>query len=61
MKIKDTDRAGRRVHCSRMKETGRCSNRRAYYLDKIERHVLAGLGGQLKDPRAIELFMVPYR
>jgi site-specific DNA recombinase len=61
MAIKDTDRVGRRIQCSRMKEAGTCEHRRGYYLDKIERRVLAGLQEQLADPRAIELFMKAYR
>jgi hypothetical protein len=45
--IKDRDAKGRRVYCSRMRETGGCTNGRAFYLDDIERRVLSGLEEQL--------------
>jgi site-specific DNA recombinase len=58
--IKDHDAEGRRIYCSRMRESGSCTNGRAFYLDDIERRVLSGLERQLKDPRAIERFLKTY-
>jgi site-specific DNA recombinase len=57
---KDRDAKGRRIYCSRMREGGACSNGRAFYLNDIERRVLAGLEAQLADPRAIERFLKTY-
>ena len=58
--VKDRNSRGRRLYCSRMREGGRCTNGRAFYVDEIERRVLAGLEVQLKDPRAIERFLATY-
>jgi site-specific DNA recombinase len=58
--LKDRDSKGRRVYCARMHQGGGCTNGRAFYLDDIERRVLAGLEEQLKDPRAIERFLKSY-
>jgi len=58
--MKDRDAKGRRIYCTRMCEGGGCTNGRAFYLDEIERRVLAGLEAQLKDPRAIERFLRTY-
>jgi site-specific DNA recombinase len=41
-------------------EGGCCTNTRTFYLDEIERRVLAGLEAQLKDPRGIERFLKTY-
>ncbi len=58
--LKDRDSKGRRIYCTRMREGGGCTNTRAFYLDEIERRVLAGLEAQLRDPRAIERFLHTY-
>jgi len=60
MVLKDRDSKGRRVYCAPMHQGSGCPNGRAYYLDDIERRVLAGLEEQLKDPRAIEQFLKTY-
>ena len=60
MVLKDRDSKGRRVYCAPMHQGSGCPNGRAYYLDDIERRVLAGLDEQLKDPRAIERFLKTY-
>jgi site-specific DNA recombinase len=57
---KDRDAKGRRIYCSRMREGGACTNGRAFYLNDIERRVLAGFEAQLADPRAIERFLKTY-
>jgi DNA invertase Pin-like site-specific DNA recombinase len=41
MQVKDRDHGRLRVICSNVKERGACDNRRAYYLDDIERAVVA--------------------
>jgi site-specific DNA recombinase len=51
----------RRVQCSRMKEAGTCENRHAYAIEPIERRVLENLAQHLRDPRAIERFLLTYR
>ena len=51
----------RRVECSRMREAGTCENRRAYPIRPIERRVLDNLAEHLRDPRAIERFLLTYR
>jgi site-specific DNA recombinase len=51
----------RRVQCWRMKEAGTCDNRAAYAIEPIERRVLANLSAHLRDPRAIERFLLTYR
>jgi DNA invertase Pin-like site-specific DNA recombinase len=58
--VKDRDAKGRRIYCTRLREGGGCANTRAFYLDEIERRVLAGLEAQLKDPRGIERFLKTY-
>jgi hypothetical protein len=50
----------RRVQCSRMKEAGTCDNRRAYAVEPIERRVIENLQQHLRDPRAIERFVLTY-
>jgi site-specific DNA recombinase len=51
----------RRVQCSRMKEAGTCDNRHAYAIASIEQRVLDNLARHLRDPRAIERFLLTYR
>jgi site-specific DNA recombinase len=51
----------RRVQCSRMKEAGTCDNRHAYAIAPIEARVLENLAQHLRDPRAIERFLLTYR
>jgi DNA invertase Pin-like site-specific DNA recombinase len=60
MSLKDTDRKGRRIMCSAVRESDTCTNGRNYYLDDIERRVLSGLDRNLRDPRAIEGFAAIY-
>jgi site-specific DNA recombinase len=51
----------RRIQCSRMKEAGTCDNRRAYAIAPIEARVLDNLAQHLRDPLAIERFLLTYR
>ena len=41
--MKDRDHGKIRIQCSTMKEAGTCSNRKTFYMDDIEKSVLAGL------------------
>jgi site-specific DNA recombinase len=48
------DRSGRvRVRCSAHTESGTCPAPATFYLDTIERAVLAGLAAELRDPRLV--------
>jgi site-specific DNA recombinase len=51
----------RRVECSRMREAGTCENRHSFPIGPIERRVLDNLAQHLRDPRAIERFLLTYR
>lgn len=51
----------RRVQCSRMREAGSCQNGHSYPIAAIERRVLDNLAAHLRDPRAIERFLLTYR
>jgi site-specific DNA recombinase len=51
----------RRVQCWRMREAGTCQNGQSYMIDVIERRVLEKLQQHLRDPRAIERFLMTYR
>lgn len=62
MALKDAAAApNRRIECSRMREAGTCDNRHSYAIKPIERRVLENLGTHLRDPRAIERFLLTYR
>jgi site-specific DNA recombinase len=56
--VKDRDRSGQvRVACVSVLENGGCPNPRTIYLPAIERAVVQGLKRELKDPRAIEVYV----
>jgi site-specific DNA recombinase len=59
--MKDRDHGRVRVHCSTMKEAGTCSNRKVFYLDEIEKAVLAGLQQHLKAPKLLKEFVRTYQ
>ena len=61
LSMKDRDHGRVRVHCSTMKEAGTCSNRKIFYLDEIERAVLAGLQQHLKAPKLLTEFVKTYQ
>ena len=42
------------------KEAGTCSNKRPYYLDRIEKTVLSGLKEELRKPEAIKRYVQSY-
>jgi site-specific DNA recombinase len=60
MSIKDHDHGRTRINCTRMRECGACDNRRAYYLDDIERTVVAALRSRLGTERAAEEYVSRY-
>lgn len=60
MSKKDMDHGRPRIVCTRMIESGTCSNRRRYYLDEIERVVVAGLRDELGTAEAVAHFVRSY-
>jgi site-specific DNA recombinase len=57
MSMKDYDRGRPRIKCSQMQEAGTCSNGRAYYLQPIERAVVAGLRDHMGNREAVAHFI----
>ena len=60
MSMKDRDHGRVRVHCTTMRESGSCSNRRVFYMDEIEGAVLSGLQEHLKAPHLLKEFAKSY-
>jgi site-specific DNA recombinase len=60
MSKKDIDHGRPRIVCTRMREASSCSNRRAYYLDDIERTVIGGLRAELGTREAVAYFVRCY-
>lgn len=60
MVIKDRRNGVVRVQCSRMKESGSCSNRASYDLTLIETLMFDGLRKNLEDPALIAQFVEEY-
>jgi site-specific DNA recombinase len=60
MSKKDVDHGRPRIVCTRMIESGTCSNRRRYYLDEIERAVVGGLQEELGTAQAVAHFVRCY-
>ncbi|WP_084484901.1 recombinase family protein [Methylosinus sp. LW3] len=61
LSMKDRDHGRVRVHCSTMREAGTCTNRKIFYLDEIEKAVLAGLQQHLKVPKLLKEFVRTYQ
>ena len=61
LSMKDRDHGRVRIHCSTMREAGTCSNRQIFYMDEIERAVLAGLQQHLKAPHLLKEFAKAYQ
>jgi hypothetical protein len=59
--VKDRDHGRVRVHCSTRRESGSCENARVFYMDEIERAVLAGLKQHLKAPALLKEFVEAYQ
>jgi site-specific DNA recombinase len=60
MSKKDVDCGRPRIVCTRMMESGTCSNRRRFYLDEIERLVVGGLRAELGTREAVAYFVRCY-
>jgi len=60
MSKKDVDHGRPRIVCTQMREARTCDNRRAYYLDQIEREVVGSLREQLGTREAISYFVRCY-
>ena len=60
MSKKDVNHGRPRIVCSQFFNTGTCENKRPYYLDAIEREVLAGLRDHLGSRAAIDLYLKTY-
>jgi Ti-type conjugative transfer relaxase TraA len=61
MSVHDCEKTGKtRIRCSAVRESGSCSNRRIICLRDVERLVLSGMVGELKDPRLIETYVRNY-
>jgi DNA invertase Pin-like site-specific DNA recombinase len=61
LSVKDRDHGRVRIHCSAMRESGSCSNRKIFYMDEIEKAVLAGLEQHLKAPHLLKEFARAYQ
>lgn len=61
MSVKDRDHGRVRVHCTAMRESGTCSNRKISYLDEIEKAVLTGLQQHLRAPHLLSEFARAYQ
>ncbi|MCW5727208.1 recombinase family protein [Parvibaculum sp.] len=61
LSVYGADRSGRRrLRCTRQAESGTCPAPATFYLDSVERAVLAGLGAELRHPEAIAEFVREY-
>jgi site-specific DNA recombinase len=61
MSVQGTRNGITRVRCSRATESGSCTNRRAYRLERIERAVIEGVEAQLQHPALIAEYIRAYR
>jgi Recombinase/Recombinase zinc beta ribbon domain/Activator of Hsp90 ATPase homolog 1-like protein len=61
LSMKDRDHGRVRIHCSTMRESGSCENRKIFYMDDVEKSVLAGLQQHLKAPRLLKEFAKSYQ
>lgn len=61
MAIVGFDRSGKRIQCSKHRESGACVNSRRYYLERIEALVLSRLQSQFADTSIIEAYVSAYQ
>ena len=61
MAVQGTRNSVTRVRCSRAVESGTCSNRRAYRLERIERAVIDRVAASLAHPDLIKAYVGAYR
>lgn len=61
MSTSGRDRSGRmRLRCSTSRESGTCPDPRTVYLDQVERAVVEGLRGELRNPAVLAEFVREY-
>jgi site-specific DNA recombinase len=60
MSKKDMDNGRPRLVCTRAYESGACDNRRKYYLDDVERRVIAGLRQRIGTRAAVAHYIKTY-
>lgn len=61
LSVKDREHGRIRIHCTTRRESGSCTNRRIFYMDEIDKAVLAGLQQHLKSPHLIKEFARTYQ
>jgi site-specific DNA recombinase len=54
------DRSGPRIQCSTVRESGSCTNRARYYVQKIEAVVVEGLRTTLANPSLVQEYVRAY-
>lgn len=58
--VRDREAGRTRVGCSTHKESRSCDNRKAFYLDRIERAVIAALKSELTSPDLLSAYVAEY-
>lgn len=61
MTMLGSDRAGRRIQCASYRESGVCTNKRRYYLERIEALVLNRLRAQFAETSIIDAYVTAYQ
>lgn len=60
MSVKDRSAGRIRIRCTRFAESGDCSNRATYYLDRIESAVFGGLAAQMDNAEGLAAYVEAY-
>ena len=60
MMIVGRDRSGPRIQCSTMRESGSCTNKARYYVEKIENGVVGALRTKLANPALVQEYVREY-
>jgi site-specific DNA recombinase len=60
MMIIGRDRSGPRIQCSTMRESGSCTNKARYYVEKIEKGVVGALRTKLANPALVQEYVREY-
>jgi site-specific DNA recombinase len=58
--VRDRDAGRTRIECSTHKESRTCDNRKVFYLDRIERAVIAALKSELTSPDLLAAYVAEY-
>lgn len=58
--VRDTDAGRTRIECSTHKESRSCDNRKVFYLDRIERAVIATLKAEMTSPAFLAAYVAEY-